>query len=391
MAKQTILTIGNSYRIKGYAKSDGIVKPIITNGITNIYTGTNSTSWEGFDFEFEATDTELNFDSDFTGVVYFDSITVNELDSNGGEILETHFNLTNNDCTNEVSPYGRTLIFDDGHLVTDSYPIIEGNSYTIAFLVKINETNEDQTIFSQNASDEVAKVDLSNTTREISNSVVISSTRHYVSAGYTFDTYELFVCTVGYDGTNTTIAIYKNGSLEDSDTITGQQDSISSSIDAFIGRNYSPGTNTLGGKLTNGLWFFNAEKDSTWVSTFSSSVLALVNNDSDALAYSSLSEVDGGHYTGLDGIPLSGSVDDTIYRKYCYAKVYATFSDPSIPSIYTFIKNTFGKEAKVYSSHEYQITVELQEYFTGFERLILKKYAPVSAGVALAIINWPSP
>ena len=56
-AKQTIATVaGSIYRISGYARSDGTNLPrVVSNSGAVLFTGTNSTSWQPFDFIFVAT------------------------------------------------------------------------------------------------------------------------------------------------------------------------------------------------------------------------------------------------------------------------------------------------------------------------------------------------
>lgn len=51
-AKQTILLAGYRYRIKGYAKSDGGMLPLIGTDAATVWIGTTSTSWQAFDFSF---------------------------------------------------------------------------------------------------------------------------------------------------------------------------------------------------------------------------------------------------------------------------------------------------------------------------------------------------
>jgi hypothetical protein len=86
-AQQSILTVGEVYRIKGYFKGDGTALPRIIQGGNILATGTTSTSWQSFDAVFvAAVDTNINFQARATvspgDSVGFDSIElINETDS----------------------------------------------------------------------------------------------------------------------------------------------------------------------------------------------------------------------------------------------------------------------------------------------------------------------
>jgi len=58
VAEQHILTVGTSYRVTGWARSDGSSYPRVKN-ITAIWTGTDSTDWQHFDEVFVAQDVAL--------------------------------------------------------------------------------------------------------------------------------------------------------------------------------------------------------------------------------------------------------------------------------------------------------------------------------------------
>lgn len=60
-AQQTIQTIGKTYRVVGWATSDGAVLPRILDGSTFLWTGTTSTAWQPFDVTFVATGTTMRF------------------------------------------------------------------------------------------------------------------------------------------------------------------------------------------------------------------------------------------------------------------------------------------------------------------------------------------
>lgn len=78
-ARQTILTIGQTYRIHGYTRSDGSALPQVVGGGVTGFTGTASTSWQPFDFVFVATTTTIslnNTTSTGTQYVEFDDVVV---------------------------------------------------------------------------------------------------------------------------------------------------------------------------------------------------------------------------------------------------------------------------------------------------------------------------
>lgn len=58
-AKQTVLTIGTTYRVTGYARGDGTSIPTMGTVVANKFTGTNSTAWQPFDVVFVADGTNL--------------------------------------------------------------------------------------------------------------------------------------------------------------------------------------------------------------------------------------------------------------------------------------------------------------------------------------------
>ena len=79
-AKQTILTIGKTYRIKGWGRGDGTWVPRVTVVGAPEWTGTSSTSWQKFDFVYTADGGGIFFNADATGAGYveFDDIFVTE-------------------------------------------------------------------------------------------------------------------------------------------------------------------------------------------------------------------------------------------------------------------------------------------------------------------------
>jgi hypothetical protein len=81
---QHALTAGKTYRINGYARSDGTVTPKILHNSTTFWTGTNSTSWQYFDITLVAgsTDVRLEVGSAPPAGNYaeFDDLSVIEVD-----------------------------------------------------------------------------------------------------------------------------------------------------------------------------------------------------------------------------------------------------------------------------------------------------------------------
>jgi len=78
VAEQHILTVGTSYRVTGWARSDGSSYPRVKN-ITAIWTGNESTDWQYFDEVFVAQDVALQLLSMSNGSwTEFDDVTVTE-------------------------------------------------------------------------------------------------------------------------------------------------------------------------------------------------------------------------------------------------------------------------------------------------------------------------
>ncbi|MBI2103898.1 LamG domain-containing protein [Candidatus Woesebacteria bacterium] len=91
LAYQTILVVGKTYRVTGYARGDGTNAPIIYNGNTTglvaLFTGTTSTSWQAFDVTFVAIQNSLSLYGglnvgNFNG---YDNISVTEIDPLSGK------------------------------------------------------------------------------------------------------------------------------------------------------------------------------------------------------------------------------------------------------------------------------------------------------------------
>jgi hypothetical protein len=89
--RQTILTAGNTYRVTGWARGDGVIAPRVGDVINgNRWSGTTSTDWQYIDFVFEAGDTRLSLNAQ-NGLaddwIEFDDVQVTEYTSSmkGGE------------------------------------------------------------------------------------------------------------------------------------------------------------------------------------------------------------------------------------------------------------------------------------------------------------------
>lgn len=87
-ATQTILTIGKTYRVQGWMRSDGSAIPTIVGFASNI-TGTTSTSWQAFDSVLISIGTQLTLRAaTSTGTQYceFDDISITEVNPLTGRV-----------------------------------------------------------------------------------------------------------------------------------------------------------------------------------------------------------------------------------------------------------------------------------------------------------------
>lgn len=77
-AYQEPLLLNHTYRITGYARSDGTFVPSVKNGSTVLWTGTASTNWQSFDVTFDADSVNISFysDCDSSGYVEFDTVDI---------------------------------------------------------------------------------------------------------------------------------------------------------------------------------------------------------------------------------------------------------------------------------------------------------------------------
>jgi len=105
--------------------------------------------------------------------------------------------------------------------------------------------------------------------------------------------------------------------------------------------------------------------------------------------FSDSTGLNGGHYMDGFGLPTTDRIDDDKFRVLIKAKIFATNVSPTIPNIYTYIKNAFGIESIVTVPETGSVSVEIAESLTVLERAWLVQYAPVAAGINIAISNWP--
>jgi len=81
-ARQTILTVGQTYRLLGYARGDGTSYPRVQDSAGIVWSGATSTAWQNMDAVFVATSTQLDFYKRINGGEWceFDDIIVLEYD-----------------------------------------------------------------------------------------------------------------------------------------------------------------------------------------------------------------------------------------------------------------------------------------------------------------------
>jgi hypothetical protein len=91
-AAQTVMTIGNVYRVSGYIRSDGSATPQLFNGSTSLFGGTTSTSWQPFDVLFVATATDIRLQTNSVTngqYIEFDDVVVsNDTTIRTGELAQ---------------------------------------------------------------------------------------------------------------------------------------------------------------------------------------------------------------------------------------------------------------------------------------------------------------
>jgi len=95
---QSILEVGKTYHVIGYARSDGTGKPRVRDGSgVTLWTGTTSTDWQAFDFEFTNTAGSQNiqfyaFNLDVGNYVEFDDLSIREVNPLNGDITGATIN-----------------------------------------------------------------------------------------------------------------------------------------------------------------------------------------------------------------------------------------------------------------------------------------------------------
>jgi hypothetical protein len=93
---QTTLTIGKTYRVTGYVRSDGTATPTINSEYTVWWTGTTSTSWQYFDFEKVSDGVTVGISKNTTAGNYVegDGMSVKKLSVSGSEDISNEINLS---------------------------------------------------------------------------------------------------------------------------------------------------------------------------------------------------------------------------------------------------------------------------------------------------------
>lgn len=224
-----VLTIGNDYRFRGWAKGDGTNAPICGDEVTpNQWTGTASTAWQAFDVTFTAAGTKTYFgtvlaDIDAAVDVRFDGIMVEDVTS-GSPVLET--DATAAITANGICALGRAINFNDpAAQVTAAasnkamssveqtmalwyYPIEMGTAREIAGNGSALATNLQ--VLQQTAGDELLY--------KCTDGTVIATIQGGTLVAYTLNR---IVVARTYDGVATTISLYLNGSLVDSVQFAG--------------------------------------------------------------------------------------------------------------------------------------------------------------------------
>lgn len=76
IAYQTIMTVGQRYRVTGWARGDGTAWPRVGSGASFYWTGTTSTTWQYFDIVFTTSNALLClYNNTVDGTVEFDDVT----------------------------------------------------------------------------------------------------------------------------------------------------------------------------------------------------------------------------------------------------------------------------------------------------------------------------
>jgi len=98
-----------------------------------------------------------------------------------------------------------------------------------------------------------------------------------------------------------------------------------------------------------------------------------------------------GLYSAINGLLLDTPASDEDYRKRIKAKAATTGTNVAYPDIYTFVTNTFAITCQLSSPYVGRVEIEINDYLNNQDRRFLIEYAPVSAGIEVEIMNWPSP
>lgn len=216
---QTAFTVGSEYRLGGWARSDGTQVPRIQDGAVVIWTGTATADiWQRFDIFFTAANTFLYLELfGGGGYVEFDDITISPaLDPRIG---------TSVNASNETTQYGRSIDFDGaGDQITlggAAHPGFSIEAQTISAWFRPDDVTSIQGIISNgnaaanmqamyiNASGTLV-YSASNGAAEQSASTPIISGKWYHAVGTRY-----------YDGVNTYLNLYINGTLEESSNFAG--------------------------------------------------------------------------------------------------------------------------------------------------------------------------
>ncbi|MFA6100076.1 MAG: hypothetical protein WC750_04350 [Patescibacteria group bacterium] len=91
-AYQGIMTVGHTYHVTGYARSDGTTTPRVSKGSAIVWTGTTATSWQSFDVTFtQDSGTSLYFgdQDDSSGYVEFDDLSVVDVGTTAWQAVQS--------------------------------------------------------------------------------------------------------------------------------------------------------------------------------------------------------------------------------------------------------------------------------------------------------------
>lgn len=98
-----------------------------------------------------------------------------------------------------------------------------------------------------------------------------------------------------------------------------------------------------------------------------------------------------GLYNSVFGLSTNQPANDDEYRQRIKAKVAVTGVGVAYPDIYRFIRNTFNVEPHLSSPYTGRVEIELDSWISNQDRFFLIESVPVSAGIEIEIMNWPTP